>query len=515
MNTIVETSKGKLSGTTERGVSVFRGIPFARPPLGDLRFRAPQPVEPWEGVRDATSFGPTAMQVPNEALEALIGRRRERPPVDEDCLYLNVWTPAADGGQRPVMVWIHGGGFTSGAGSEPLYSGSTLASRDVVVVTINYRVGALGSLYVSDFAEAEGEFCTNFGMLDQVAALEWVRDEIAAFGGDPNNVTIFGESAGGMSVGILLAAPMAAGLFQRAILQSGAAHNALTVDRARANAAAFAEALDTKELAADRLRSMPATEILEAQVRLATSDRGRARGGRQIGLRFQPVIDGHFLPETPIDAIRRGCSKDVPVLIGTTADESKLFLATWPRLAKISDDEAAQRIGWLISADGDTERGRAMLQVYRDARAARGEASETPELLIAAQTDQMFRIPADRLAEAQAAHLRQVFAYRFDWRSPAANGALGACHALELPFVFGTHRLVPAFAGEGPDADALATKVGDAWVAFARSGDPSSDALSWPTFDAERRSTMILDRECRPEELLRETERRCWDGIIP
>jgi para-nitrobenzyl esterase len=514
MDTIVGTSKGKLRGTSEEGLSVFRGIPFARPPVGDLRFRAPQPIEPWEGVRDAASFGPTAMQVPNAVLESLFGRQRERPPVDEDCLYLNVWTPAADGAQRPVMVWIHGGGFTMGAGSEPLYHGAALASRDVVVVTINYRLGALGFLYVPDFARADGEFCTNFGMLDQVAALEWVHDEIAAFGGDPNNVTIFGESAGGMSVAMLMASPRAAGLFHRAILESGAAHNVATVSQAKASAATFAQTLGVKELAPDRLRSLPAGEFLDAQTRVEASDRDRMRDGRPFGLRFRPVVDGQFLCETPIDAIRRGCSKDVSVLIGTTAEEAKLFMAMWPGVANISDDDAARRIGYLISGDGDTERGRAILHAYRDARGSQGEAIETFELSLAAHTDHMFRVPADRLAEAQAAHLRQVFAYRFDWRSPIAKGVLGACHAIELPFVFGTHRLARAFTGEGPDVDALAKKAGDAWVAFARTGNPSTDALRWPPFDAERRATMILDRECRVEELPREAERRCWDGII-
>jgi para-nitrobenzyl esterase len=204
----------------------------------------------------------------------------------------------------------------------------------------------------------------------------------------------------------------------------------------------------------------------------------------------------------------------VSVLIGTNAEEWKLFTAMWPGLAKMSEDEAARRVGWLVSSAGGAERGRAILEVYRDARAARSEATGAFELFSAAQTDQFFRIPADRLAEAQAAHERQVFAYRFDWRSPVANGALGACHALDLPFVFGTQGLVPAFAGEGPDADALATKVVDAWLAFARSGDPSTDALHWPPFDVERRSTMVLDRECRVEELPQEAERRCWQGII-
>lgn len=515
MGMIVETSKGKVEGTERGDVCVFRGVPFARPPVGDLRFRAPRPLDSWSGVRDTTSVGPRAMQVPNRAFEALFGRPPKQPPIDEDCLNLNVWTPGLEGGPRPVMVWIHGGGFTIGAGSEPLYNGRFLASRgDVVVVTINYRLGAFGFLYMPDFADRDGEPCTNFGMLDQVAALEWVRDEIAAFGGDPGNVTLFGESAGAMSIGALMASPRASGLFRRAILQSGAAHNALSIDQAQANTAGLAEALGLEELTAARLRTIPAEDILRAQSSLEASDREKTREGQAMGLRFQPVFDGYFLREKPIDAIRAGLSKDVSLLIGTMAEEWKLFAAMSPGLAKISEDEAARWIGWLVSSDGDAGRGRAMLQAYRDARKAGGETTETFELFAAVQTDYMFRIPADRLAEAQAAHLPQVFAYRFDWRSPIADGALGACHALDLPFVFGTHRLVPAFVGEGPDADALATTVGDAWVAFARTGNPSTDALHWPAFDAESRNTMILDRECRVQERPREAERRCWDGII-
>ena len=511
---IVETSKGKLEGIRRDDVCVFRGIPFARPPVGDRRFRAPQPLKSWQGVRDAASVGARAMQVPNEAFETLFGRPPKQPPIDEDCLYVNVWTPGVEG-RRPVMVWIHGGGFTMGAGSEPLYNGRVLASRgDVVVLTINYRLGALGFLYVPDFTDAEGEPCTNFGMLDQIAALEWVRDEITAFGGDPNNVTIFGESAGAMSIGALMASPRASGLFRRAILQSGAAHNALSIDQAQANTATFARALGVETLTADRLRSIGAEDVLRAQSSMEASDRKRMGEGSAMRLRFEPVIDGHFLRERPIDAIRAGSSKDVLVLIGTTAEEWKLFAAMWAGLAKISEDEAARRIGWLVSSDGDAERGQAILQAYRDARKARGEATETIELFVAVQTDHMFRTPADRLAEAQAMHRRQVFTYRFDWRSPIGNGVLGACHALDLPFVFGAHQLVPAFAGEGPDADALAAKIGDAWIAFACADDPSTDSLRWPRFDAERRSTMILNRECRVEQQPREAERRCWAGII-
>jgi para-nitrobenzyl esterase len=514
MNTIVETSKGKLQGTEKDGFLVFRGIPFAQPPVGDLRFRAPLPSQPWDGVREATHAGPMAMQIPLEALDALFGRPREPRRLGEDCLYLNVWTPGLEGARRPVMVWIHGGGFTSGGGSEPVYSGAALASRDVVVVTINYRLGALGFLYAPDLADQPDGTCANFGILDQIAALEWVRDEIAAFGGDPNNVTIFGESAGGMSVGTLMGSPMAAGLFQKAILQSGAAHNALTVDEASANAALFAKALGVERLKAGHLRAMPATEIIEGQRTLEAASAKSMRGGEDLGLRFQPVIDGRVLAKLTIDAIRDGSSKDVPVLIGTNADEWKLFVGMWPRLANISEEETVQRLGWLVAKHEDNKQGLALLQAYRDIRAARGEATDAFEIFCAAQTDRMFRVPADRLAEAQAVHQTKVFMYRFDWRSPIANGFFGACHALELPFVFGTYRLAPQLTGEGPEADALAKAMVDAWVAFARSGDPSTDTLRWPAFDAEHRRTMILGRGFSVEEMPREAERRYWDGII-
>ena len=238
MSAIAQTTAGQIEGTEENGLCVFRGIPFAAPPIGDLRFKAPRPVEPWNGGREARTFGPISLQAPNEMLDALLPPADPPQPQSKDCLYLNVWTPGLDDASRPVMVWIHGGAFTIGSGSEEYYNGANLASRgDVVIVTINYRLGALGFLNLPALGE------TNFGMRDQVAALKWVQANIANFGGDPNNVTIFGESAGGMSVASLMASPEAAGLFQKAIPQSGAGHNALTAEETNATAYKFCEAL--------------------------------------------------------------------------------------------------------------------------------------------------------------------------------------------------------------------------------------------------------------------------------
>ena len=512
MAATAKTGKGELQGAAEGGLLVFRGIPFAGPPAGKLRFRPPQEAAPWKGVRDATRFASRAMQIPNEALEAILGRPQDQPPIDEDCLYLNVWTPGLDDKRRPVMVWIHGGGFTTGAGSDPIYDGTALASRDVVVVTINYRLGPLGFLCVPGFAEAGGDACTNFGILDQIAALKWVQAEIAAFGGDPGNVTIFGESAGAMSVGTLLGSPLAAGLFHKAILQSGAAHQVLTKEVAAATAADFAQALGMAEPDAAALRALPVDNLLAAQAKLEADSRRASGRGVGIGLRFQPVIDGYLVSQSAIDEIRGGSARDVPVLIGTTADEHKLFAVMMPRLREIDADEAARRVAYLLP-HRDIQRAQSMLDTYRKARSARGEASDPYEVLCAAVTDWLFRVPADRLAEAQSQR-QPVFTYRLDWRSPFAEGVLGACHAIDLPFVFGTHRLTRRWSGKGEDVETLSATIGDAWVAFARNGNPSTASLPWPAFDAARRKTMVLDRECRVEEQPREEERRCWDGII-
>ena len=299
MTAIAQTAQGKLEGQIEDGLSVFRGVRFAQAPLGQLRFRAPQPAESWQGVRSAAEFGPIAPQIPNQALDALIGGDAQEQ--DEDCLYLNVWTPGLDGGERPVMVWIHGGGFTIGSGSEGYYSGAHLAARgDAVVVTINYRLGALGFLHLPALGE------TNFGMRDQVQALRWVQQNIAAFGGDPGNVTIFGESAGGMSVGSLMGSPEAAGLFHKAIPQSGAAHHSITLERAEEVGRQFADALGVDPGDAAGLRGAPAGKLLEASAAVEAATMAAIAEGAMPDMSFQPVVDGEFLETSAIEAVRGG-----------------------------------------------------------------------------------------------------------------------------------------------------------------------------------------------------------------
>ena len=408
MSAVATTSYGTLQGVALGASVVFKGIPFARPPIGDLRFRAPRPAERWNSMRDATQFGPTAPQIHMEALDPILPWEEE--PQSADCLYLNVWTPAADGARRPVLVWIHGGAFTIGSGSMSWYEGRHLAERgDVVVLTVNYRLGALGFLCLRD--EGGGEPFTNFGMLDQIAALRWVREEIAAFGGDPENVTMFGESAGGMSVGALMGSPLAAGLFDRAVAQSGAGHNALTTETARETAQRFAGTAGLEALDVEQLRALTTEQILEAQAEAEAGLMQSMAEGNPPLMAFQPVIDGSFLTTMPVEAVRGGLASDVTLLVGHNAEEGKLMTAMAPR-DEYPDDQLAQAFAARLVDASALELGREALTMYRKEREARGEAASNKDLYEAADTDYMFRVPADRLASAQASRKPQTYMYR-------------------------------------------------------------------------------------------------------
>jgi len=317
VTSIVETRYGKIQGTQKDAVLVWKGIPFAQPPLGQLRFRAPQPLAGWTGVREATQCGAISPQASDGSFGTLPG------PMSEDCLTLNIWSPGADDARRPVMVWIHGGSFVTGSGSTPWYNGTSFATQgDVVVVTINYRLGALGFLYLAEYAGEEYATSGNNGLLDQIAALTWVRENIAAFGGDPENVTIFGESAGAMSIGALLAMPAAHVLFKRAILQSGAAHRVNSNQIAANGTQSFLRELELGPHDMNRLLTTPIDTLLRAQGTLPSSVQWRA---------FSPVVDGVALPKRSIDAIADGSAAGVDVLVGTNLDEMKLFTLFDPR----------------------------------------------------------------------------------------------------------------------------------------------------------------------------------------
>lgn len=505
MEPSVETSNGPVRGVREDGLAIFRGIPYARPPVGGLRFRPPEPAAAWTTLRDASAFGPTCPQPP-DMVSSMLGF--ETQPASEDCLTVNVWTPAADGGRRPVLVWIHGGAFVVGSGSRRLTDAAALARRgDVVVVSCNYRLGAFGFLYLGERGGDDIGAVPNVGLLDQVAALKWVQREIAAFGGDPDNVTVFGESAGAVSVASLLAMPCAAGLFRRAILQSGSANLVAPPARATQIADVVLHQLGIEPGTVGDLRRLPAERLLEAQIRvLMAPPKGVG------GLPFQPVIDGEVLPDDPFERIRAGGARDIAMLIGTTLDEMRLFDLMDPKARQLDEAALLRRCEHTLDP---VHAGRA-LALYREQRGTRGASVSPPDLWTAVESDRLMRAPAMRLAELQAAVQPAVYAFLFTWASPYLDGRLGACHALDIPFVFGTldnPRIAP-FAGSGPDAQRLAHQMQDAWIAFARDGDPSHAGLpGWPRYEHTRRATMLLGRECGVVEAPYEEERAFWETV--
>lgn len=500
MSAMVSIHGGKLEGEEQDGVLVFRGVPFALAPLGARRWLPPEQLAAWSGVRDARRFGPVAPQ--NPVLLAALAAMKIAGEQSEDCLNLNIWTPAADRRRRPVMVWIHGGGFTIGSGSQPIYDGSVLARRgDTVLVTINYRMGALGFLRLSDLTGGRIPSTGNEAILDQIAALRWVRDNIAEFGGDPENVTLFGESAGAMSVGTLLAMPQARGLFHKAILQSGSCHTAASVERANRVAERLLSKLGVAAADPGAIRALPADRLLKA---LLLAD-GRTPDPA-LGMAYQPVVDGTLLPRPAIEMVAQGSAQGVVVMIGSNLEEWKLFALNDPSLPQLDREGLAKRVSRRLTADFADP----LIGAYQKTRAQRGAPTGAPELFSAIETDRVFRMPGVRLAEVQGRREPRLFSYLFTWRSPAMGGALGSCHALELGFVFGTNHLpgMTAFAGAGVAVERIEREIQDAWLGFARAGDPG-----WPAYTERSRTTMLFGESSGAENAPLEGERRAWDGL--
>jgi para-nitrobenzyl esterase len=475
---IVETRYGKVQGSEQGSISVWKGIPFAQPPSGQRRFRAPQPPSPWMGVREATKFSPMAPQVPEmgTSMVGAIGAERavEQRPMSEDCLYLNIWSPGADQEKRPVMVYIHGVAFTLGSASDPWYDGTSFAAtHNIVVVSLNYRLGILGFVYLKDLAGADASYTGNCGLLDQIAALQWVREHIAAFGGDPDQVTVMGESAGAMSIGALLGMPAAQGLFQRAILQSGAAGFLPTRLQATHVAQALLAKLGLETAQLSALADVPLEALLRIQPEL-----GREFGGIQA---YSPMIDGETLPQHPLAMIAQGSAAHVAILAGTNRDEWRLF-ALMSGGPKVDEEQLKQIFG---------DEAKPALAMYTQAR-----TDQSPELAwIDIMSDLVFRMPAIRLAEGQVRQGVPVWMYRFDWESPAFGGVLGAAHAMDIPFVFNTLDvgLSRMFTGDSPSRQPLADLMHAAWAAFIRSSNPAAALLpTWPPYDLDRRATMIF-----------------------
>lgn len=498
----VTTASGAIRGIgSEGGGATFRGIPYAAPPVGDARFSAPGPVAHWDGERAATEFGAVSVQAVGGPIGRIFGAGDL--PVSEDCLTLNVWTPGLDDARRPVMVWIHGGAFRMGTAGGPMYDGARISQvGDVVVVSMNYRLGLLG------FSSAGGPGDANCGLLDQVAALEWVRREIASFGGDPNRVTIFGESAGAKSVECLLAMPAAEGLFHRAILQSTYA-TTLDASVAAQRTGAIAAQLGSGTDDVEALRTADLDALAKAEAEVLLAEGGRAAGSGATG----PILDPVSLPRSPLDAVADGAVADIPLLVGTTLDEFHLFATMGLSPAGADPDEAALRahVGALLDVDIDDARLTAALDAYRGARAGQGREATNNDVAVDAMTDRVFRQHSIRLASAASRH-GEVYMYLFARPSPALDGKLGACHGVEIPYVFGNIDTASAFVGDDPDTRELSDGVQAAWIAFARGDAPDTEALgSWPRYDEERRTTMVLNDETDLVDAPLDAVRDAWD----
>jgi para-nitrobenzyl esterase len=477
----VRLTSGRVRGRTEDGLAVFRGMPFARPPVGEFRLAAPTAPEPWEGVREAVAFGPPPPQ------SSAMGTRTLRG-ADDDWLTVNVWSPDLGAAGLPVMVWIQGGGYVYGWSGDPLFDGATLARDGVVVVTFNYRLSAEG---FGHFAGAPA----NRGLMDQIAALRWVQDNIAAFGGDPARVTVFGESAGAGSIAALMVMPSAAGLFRRAIAQSVPGlyfTEALATDIAAAITGRLGLSPSARELA----RLSP-SRLNDAADEVAAEMGANPRWGEAAHLQspFAPVLDGEVLPDLPWQALARGAASGIDLIAGHTRDEYRLFMAVKGELGKVTPErvDAALR---LLAPD----RG-----AYRAAYAAAGP-ERLYELL---HSDWLFRMPSLRLAQAHHPHGR-THLYELSWNAPGMGGeTLGACHGLGLPLTFGnlTAGAASFLIGEPPPPGAaeLATRVRAAWTAFATTGDPG-----WPAYDPRERHTWIIDDEPAVSRYPEETSRRLW-----
>lgn len=486
-------AQGQIAGYSENGVYIYKGIPYAKA----SRFMAPEKPDAWQGVRSCRNYGPTCPQDKRQGWqndEIAFAFNWDDGYPGEDCLRANVWTPAktADGRRRPVMVWLHGGGFSAGSGQElPGYDGANLARKgDVVVVTVNHRLNVLGFLDLSDFGE-EYASSGNAGLLDLVAALEWVRDNAEAFGGDPANVTIFGQSGGGGKVSTLCATPAAKGLFHKAIVQSGSTLSTMTADMSRRIGRETVRQLglenDIKKIA-----DVPYEQLLAAGNAAVAAVRkqaeAEAEGGTDRAFIFgwAPTVDGKVLPRQPFADGAPEQSRDIPMMIGTTRCE--FSPTTYVPMLRNADMAVAR--GFLTNVYGPASVDR-IIEAY-----GKAYPGYQPKDLI--DFDTRFRPNAVRQADIKA---RQdgapVYMYLFTWESPVLDGALRSTHCMEIPFVFNNARIHASMTGGGAEADRLADRMSDAWLAFARTGNPNTPSLpEWPVYTADGRATMFFDNEC-------------------
>lgn len=496
---VTNTIAGQVKGVVADDIVSFKGVPYGASTAGAMRFKPPHPVKAWDGVRDATDFGPICPQTgavaegqdpktsPGYSMTGYI----KKLPISEDCLVLNVWTPATTG-NRPVMVWYHGRGYIQGAGSEDWYDGTALAKRgDVVVVTVNHRLNVFGYLHLEGIGGEAYAGSGMAGMLDAALALQWVRDNITQFGGDPNNVTIFGESGGGAKVSTLLAMPSAKGLFHKAIIQSGAGRKGLSMEQAHQNTLALYKALDIEPNNVEALQQFPMETLLA--------------GLNKTGLRYRPVLDGRYLPQHPFDKVATPWSDGIPIMIGTNKDETALFSVGDPKRGKLSEQELTDRLTEQFDKNADE-----VIAAYKKTL-----PNATPwDIFVTTQSDTRFRIPSIQLAEAKLAGSdAPVYMYLTEWETNYRGGMFKSPHAVEIALVFSHVDRVP-LSGDKPNRFELETAMSEAWIAFARTGNPSHSKIpKWKPYSLKNRETMIFNAPSRLEKDPWPKVRAVWEKM--
>lgn len=488
---LVETVAGKVQGLRVRGVDRYLGIPYAEPPVGALRFRPPVAHAPWDGIQEAIGYGApcipliaggTAKPQDDFALMQMVAlpSAPQAKLAQENCLYLNVWTPHADAGKRPVLVWIHGGGFAYGAGSFPVYEGTRLARRgDVVVVTLNHRLNLFGFMNLAGEGSPDYADSVNVGMLDIIEALKWVKANIAHFGGDPGNVTIAGESGGGAKVGHLLAIPAAHGLFQKAISQSGPGITGQDAQRVQSDSHAILERAGMKGFDPQWLQTVPADQLIKAALAM------QAQWKQDVAVRLTTSVDGKILPRNPFVPDASPVSADVPLLIGSMKDEFTLFAArATPDFAKLTEAQMMEHATKQFGAQAP-----AMVAALR-----RAFPHYSPAYIDTQFPGMDYVHHIRQAAERKAAQRAAVYVYQLDWETPVGGGIFKTPHALDLPLMFDNVEVARPFVGPGPNAQRMADQMANAWIAFMRHGNPNTPILPhWPSYSAQHRAVMSFN----------------------